>query len=113
MQINRRKVGDYVLDPAQSTYSKRIYYSTYDVTDYLSEDNNVVLVSVAPGWYGIPSLRMQVEILYADGSRGWITSDDMRHVTTGPMFIRLFLTGNIMTQGWPFLIYTNPEFLQV
>ncbi|MGV8139629.1 MAG: alpha-L-rhamnosidase N-terminal domain-containing protein [Mangrovibacterium sp.] len=52
--INNKKVGDHVLEPAQSTYSKRIYYSTYDVTDYLSEAGNVILVSVAPGWYGYP-----------------------------------------------------------
>ena len=84
MQINQRKVGDRVLEPAQSTYSKRTYYSTYDVTDFFSERNNVVLVSVAPGWYGIPSLRIQIEITYSDGSHSWITSDNMRHVTTGP-----------------------------
>ncbi len=93
MQINKRKVGDYVLDPAQSTYSKRIYYSTFDVTDYLSEENNAILVSVAPGWYGIPSLRIQVEIEYSDGSRGWITSNDMRHVTTGPIVCSTIFDG--------------------
>ncbi len=93
IQINKKKVGDQVLDPAQSTYSKRIYYSTYDVTDYLSEENNTILVSVAPGWYGIPSLRMQVEIVYADGSRGWITSNDMRHVTTGPIVYSTIFDG--------------------
>jgi alpha-L-rhamnosidase len=49
MHINNKKVGDRVLEPAQSTYSKRIYYSTYDVTDHLSETDNVILVSVAPG----------------------------------------------------------------
>lgn len=84
MQINRRKVGDRVLEPAQSTYSKRIYYSTYDITDFFFEKDNVILVSVAPGWYGIPSLRIQIEITYSDGSKSWITSDNMRHVTTGP-----------------------------
>lgn len=93
MQINKKKVGDYVLDPAQSTYSKRIYYSTYDVTDYLLEENNVILVSVAPGWYGIPSLKMQVEIIYVDGSRGLITSNDMRHVTTGPVVYSTIFDG--------------------
>ncbi|MBE0653167.1 MAG: alpha-L-rhamnosidase N-terminal domain-containing protein, partial [Bacteroidales bacterium] len=32
------------------------YYSTYDVTEDFSTNDNVVLVSVAPGWYGSPSL---------------------------------------------------------
>lgn len=93
MHINQKKVGDRVLEPAQSTYNKRIYYSTYDVTDYLSNESNVILVSVAPGWYGIPSLRFQMEILYADGTQGWMTSDDMRHVTTGPVVYSTIFDG--------------------
>ena len=31
MYINNRKVGDHVLDPAQSSYDKRVYYASYDV----------------------------------------------------------------------------------
>ena len=93
MHINKKKVGDHVLEPAQSTYSRRIYYSTYDVTGYLSEDTNVILVSVAPGWYGTPSLRIQLEITYSDGSRTWITSNDMRHVTTGPVVYSTIFDG--------------------
>lgn len=91
--INNKKVGDQVLDPAQSTYTKRIYYSTYDVKDYLAKGSNVILVSVAPGWYGVPSLRMQMEILYSDNSRKFITSNDMRHVTTGPVVYSTIFDG--------------------
>jgi alpha-L-rhamnosidase len=93
MYINRKKVGDHVLDPAQSTYSKRIYYSTYDVTDNLSEKNNVILVSVAPGWYGIPSLRIQVEITYTDGSQSLLTSNNLRHVSPGPLVYSTIFDG--------------------
>lgn len=39
MYINNRKVGDHVLDPAQSSYDKRVYYASYDVKDYLSQEN--------------------------------------------------------------------------
>ena len=60
MYINGKKVGKNVLDPAQSTYSKRIYYTTYDVTDHLSEKSNVILAVVAAGLDGIPSLRTQM-----------------------------------------------------
>lgn len=82
--INGKKVGKNVLDPAQSTYSKRVYYTTYDVTEQLSETSNVVMVSVAPGWYGIPSLRVQMEIMDMDGNLQMLTPDWFRHVTTGP-----------------------------
>lgn len=91
MFINKKKVGNRVLEPAQSTYSKRVYYSTYDVTSCLTEGPNVVVVSVAPGWYGTPSLKIQLEIEYSDGSRKLVTSDNLRHVTTGPVvFSSLF-----------------------
>lgn len=93
MQINERKVGDRVLEPAQSTYPKRIYYSTYDVTEYFSNDGNVVLISVAPGWYGSPSLRIQIEVIYTDGSQSLITSDNLRHVTTGPVVYSTIFDG--------------------
>ncbi len=91
--INRKKVGDQVLDPAQSTYSRRDYYSTYDVTENLSEENNVVLISVAPGWYGVPSLRVQLEITYKDGSRKYVTTNDLRHVSTGPVVYSTIFDG--------------------
>ena len=84
LYINRKKVGDHVLDPAQSTYSKRIYYVTYDVGSYLTEQANSIVVPVAPGWLGTPRLRIQLEIRYQDGSQEIITSDWLRLVTTGP-----------------------------
>ncbi|MDR0714696.1 MAG: glycoside hydrolase family 78 protein [Bacteroidales bacterium] len=95
MYINNRKVGDRVLEPAQSTYPKRIYYSTYDVSDYLSEKDNVIYVAVAPGWYGTPSLRFQMEIENTDGSRDYITSDWLRHVTTGPVVYSTLFDGEL------------------
>ncbi|MDR2914947.1 MAG: glycoside hydrolase family 78 protein [Tannerella sp.] len=84
MEINRKKVGDHVLDPAQSTYSKRVYYVTYDVKDYFTEQANTIVVTVAPGWNGTPKLRFQMEVTYEDGSKGIMTSNEMRAITTGP-----------------------------
>lgn len=84
MEINRKKVGDQVLDPAQSTYSKRVYYATYDVTGFLTEQANTIVVTVAPGWYGAPKLRFQMHITYDDGTTDLRTSNDMRAITTGP-----------------------------
>lgn len=83
LSINGRKVGKNVLDPATSDYSKRVYYSTFDVTDFVDKDN-VMLISVAPGWYGVPKLRLQLDLTFADGTTRRITSSDIRRVTTGP-----------------------------
>ncbi|TCS90225.1 alpha-L-rhamnosidase [Anseongella ginsenosidimutans] len=83
LSINGKKAGLNVLDPATSDYSKRVYYTTFDVTDLLVKDN-VMLISVAPGWYGIPKLRLQMDLAFADGTTRRITSNDIRRVTTGP-----------------------------
>lgn len=59
LYINGRKVGDHVLDPANTTYhddlpfkvNPRVLYVTYDVTDYLKTGNNVVGAMLGNGWY--------------------------------------------------------------
>ena len=95
LHINGKKVGDCVLDPAQSTYSKRVYYRTYDITDNLVKGANSFVVPVAPGWLGTPRLRIQVEITYADGSQETMTSDRFRSVITGPLMYSTVFDGEI------------------
>jgi len=91
LYINRKKVGDHLLDPAQSAYSKRVYYVTYDVGSYFTEKANTVVVPVAPGWLGTPRLRMQIEITYQDDSQEFFTTENMRAIATGPiMFSTIF-----------------------
>ena len=84
LTINGTRVGDHVLDPATSEYSKRVYYSTYDVTGLLKKEN-VFVVTLGSGWYGVPKLRLQIEITFVDGTTTTITSTDVRFVTTGPI----------------------------
>jgi alpha-L-rhamnosidase len=83
--INRKKVGTNVLDPAQSNYSKRVYYVTYDITDHLLQEPNSFVIPVASGWMGSARLRIQVEISYQDNTTEILTSDRFRSVTTGPI----------------------------
>ena len=61
------------LIPAPTDYSKQVLYATYDITDFLGKEN-AIGVSVGPGWYGIPKLRMQAEITYYDGTTELITT---------------------------------------
>jgi len=51
LYINGRKVDDHVLSPAVSDYSKRAYYITHNVTDYLTEGKNCVGLWLGRGWY--------------------------------------------------------------
>lgn len=85
LEINHKKVGNHVLDPAQSTYSKHIYYATYDVSDcFNAAEPNTIVVTVAPGWYGTPRLRFQMHALLEDESEILVTSNELRAITTGP-----------------------------
>ena len=49
--INGRKVGEDVLTPAVSHLSKRSLIVTYDVTPYLREGENDLLIWLGQGWY--------------------------------------------------------------
>jgi alpha-L-rhamnosidase len=50
LRINGDKVGDRMLDPAWTTYPKRVLYSTYDVTRALTAEENAVGVTLGDGW---------------------------------------------------------------
>ena len=93
LYINHEKVGDHVLDPAQSTYSKRVYYETYDVGACFRPGANSIVIPVAPGWLGTPRLRVQVEVVYTDGTFYVMNSDHFRHVTPGPTLYSTIFDG--------------------
>jgi alpha-L-rhamnosidase len=98
LYINGRKVGDRVLDPAISDYSKRVLYVSHDVTDRLAQGTNVVGVALGNGWYSnskhftefgkwgdSPRLLLQINIEHADGSTTSVVSDESWKVSTGPI----------------------------
>ncbi|MCF0172273.1 MAG: family 78 glycoside hydrolase catalytic domain, partial [Bacteroidales bacterium] len=93
LYINGEKIGDSVLDPAQSTYSKRVYYRTYDITDKLGLGANSFVIPVAGGWLGTPRLRIQVEITFADGTNAIMNSESFRGVITGPLMYSTVFDG--------------------
>ena len=47
--INGQKIGKQVLAPGWTSYAYRVQYETYDITEFLGEDN-VLSITVAPGW---------------------------------------------------------------
>jgi len=77
LRINGQKVGDHVLDPAWTEYSKTVLYVTYDVTSLLKKGENAVGVMLGNGWFGKPRLLFQLNVEYADGTseafghKGW------------------------------------------
>ncbi len=98
LRINGRRVGDHLLAPEWTRYSKRIQYQTYDVTDLLRDGKNAVGAQVAGGWWAGPMmlqppkpnaqecLLMRLDIDLAGGGRQTIVTDPSWQSTTdGPI----------------------------
>jgi alpha-L-rhamnosidase len=93
LRLNGSKVGDHVLDPGVTEYTKRVLYSTYDVTSQLQPGPNTIGVIVGNGWYGVPRLLLQLEVNYVDGSQDTFYShqgfsaqnNGQWRVTSGPI----------------------------
>ena len=102
--INGKSVGKNVLDPAWTDYSKRIYFSEYDVTSLLNEDKNCLGVSLGNGFYnplplrkwgrrnlredlhvGKPVFLAKLIITYQDGASEEIVSDNTWKYAYGPI----------------------------
>ena len=104
--LNGEKIGDQVLAPTPTDYSKSVKYNTFDVTDLLISGDNAVGVVLGNGRffnmrtieddsypplpptvnYGYPKMLLQLEIFYADGSQQTVVSDGSWKVTaTGPI----------------------------
>lgn len=49
--INNKKVSSYLLTPGCTDPRVRIQYDTYDVSSYLKEGKNEIIILLADGWY--------------------------------------------------------------
>ncbi|MGF7142492.1 alpha-L-rhamnosidase [Anaerotaenia torta] len=91
-ELNGVRIGNYVLAPGWTTYTKRLQYQEYDVTDLLKGDNQL-LVTVGKGWYRsrlawpgadvqdhlrkMPAgLLAQLELHYEGGTAATIVTDE-------------------------------------
>lgn len=96
--LNGTRISDDVLTPGFTDYRKRVLYQTYDVTNLLSNGNNVIAAVLGDGWYGSgltwfgmhffsPPDRFaaQLEVDYTDGSHKTIVSDDSWKAASSPI----------------------------
>ena len=58
LTINGTRVGDRQLEPAFSNYTKRVYYSTYDIAGYLAEGENVFALYLGRGRYNMDTVSV-------------------------------------------------------
>ena len=90
LRINGIRVGDHVLAPEWTDYTKRIQYQTYDVTSLVEKGDNAIGAFLAAGWYSghvglmpsrriygsVPELLMHLDVEFADGRTQSIVTDE-------------------------------------
>ena len=104
LYLNGKRVGDHIFAPEWTDYNKRVQYQTYDVTDLLKEDENILGAILGDGWYmgnlgpGMPFFRkhsfwgvnrrllLQLVIELSDGSlQEVVTDQDWKILLDGPI----------------------------
>ncbi|WP_316739488.1 alpha-L-rhamnosidase [Pedobacter aquatilis] len=101
LYINGKKVGEDVLSPTATDYTKNVKYNTYDVTSYIKSGKNAVGAILGNGrffamrqnekpykikTFGFPKMLMNIRIVYSDGSTANIDTDDSwKGTTDGPI----------------------------
>ena len=101
LYINGKKIGDQVLAPSPTDYSKTILYNTFDVTENLATGKNAIAAVLGNGrfftmrqnykpqkWhnFGFPKMMLQLEVEYTDGTKQIVSSDATWKVTAdGPI----------------------------
>ena len=99
VRINGVRVGDHLLDPGWTSYAHRLLVTSHDVTDLLTEGDNVVAGVLGDGWYrgrigwdpdddrGRYGRRLgllaQLEVELPDGSRTTVATDGSWRASTG------------------------------
>lgn len=86
LRLNGKKVGDRVLDPANASFDKRVYYSTYDVTKLLARGCNCAAALLGQGWWrDSPRLLLQLDVTFTDGTASSIVTDERWRWTQSPI----------------------------
>jgi alpha-L-rhamnosidase len=114
LRLNGQRIGDHVLDPGWTTYSKRVLYSTYDVTDQLKQGRNALGVMLGNGWFnplplrlwghinprdsltiGEPRVIVQLVADFTDGTSQTIVTDESWKAGNGPILRNSVYLGEI------------------
>ena len=130
LRINGQRVGDHILAPEWTDFSKRLRYQEYDVKPLLATGENVLGAQVANGWYsghignggyqrwGVsPALFAQLELTYTDGSTERVVTDASWKSHASPLVSTDFMMGESYdaTQeigGWDKPGFKDAEWVQ-
>ncbi len=108
LRLNGQRVGNDVLAPGWTQFTKRVYYQTYDVTPMVRAGGNTIGAILGDGWYasdlafkgqrcnygGTPRFRAQMVLELADGSTQTVVSDGSWKASYGPILFGDLLIGS-------------------
>lgn len=108
LYLNGKRVGDHYLAPDWTDYRVRSRYQEYDVTSSLTDGRNALGAQIAGGWYSgtignggfekwgkSPALKVQLEIVYMDGSSERVVTDQSWKGHASPLISTDFMAGEI------------------
>ena len=122
--INGKRIGDHFLDPAWTNFSKRIYYSEYDISTDITEGENCIGVTLGNGFYnplpmkmwggrnireelpvGRPVFIANLVVEYENGTTEEIASDQSWKYEYGPLLRNSVYLGEVYdarreVKGW-------------
>jgi len=108
LHLNGQKVGNDVLAPGWTQFTKRVYYQTYDVTAMMQSGSNTLSAILGDGWYasdlafkgtrrnygGNPRLLAQLVLQLSDGTTQTIATDGSWKASYGPILYGDLLLGS-------------------
>ncbi len=129
-KLNGTKIGKNFLDPAWTTYSKRIYYSTYDLTPQITPGQNCIGVSIGNGFYNPLPLRMwgtynlrktlsvgrprfiaKLVLTYKDGHQETINTDSSWKFAAGPILRNSIYLGEVYDARKELIDWSKASFI--
>ena len=125
LRINGEKVGRNVLDPAWTTYPKRVLYTTYDVTRRLRSGKNALGAMLGGGWatlgerffdpevgpyYKAAALLLQINIELEGGKTVSLASDGSWKASKGPIVSDSVYDGEVYDARREIPEWDRPEF---
>ena len=123
-ELNGKVVSDQLFTPGWTAYLHRLQYQTYDVTDLLKTGANCAGATLGDGWYrgrlGGKSRRniygkklallAQIEVVYKDGMRQVITTDQTWKASTGPILMSDIYNGELYDARLEKVNWSTPGF---
>lgn len=127
--INGERIGKNRLDPAWTDFSKRIYYTEYDITKQVKSGDNCLGVVLGNGFYNPLPLRMwgrrnlrevlpvgnpafiaKILLTYSNGQTEEILTDKSWKFNTGPIVKNNVYLGEVYNSGYEIPGWDLPGF---